>query len=83
MYLTCKDGEGLPYTDIEKTSIKRSIKRGLGMYEKEVKRQKKERKANQHRNRLRTEEAAPPITNRNRTQSESEPIAETPYFYKS
>lgn len=47
MYLTCKDGEGLPYTDIEKTSVKRSIKRGLGMYEKEVKRQKKERRANQ------------------------------------
>lgn len=41
MYLTCTDGEGLPYTDIEKTNLKVAIKQGFKMYSKDAKKQKK------------------------------------------
>lgn len=37
MYLTCADGEGIPYTEIERTDLKRTIKQGFRIYSKESK----------------------------------------------
>jgi len=41
VYLTCTDGEGLPYTDIEKANVRKAIKQGAQSARDTIKREKK------------------------------------------